>query len=536
MNAVLPNIPATMKIPDLHTGFQMLSRLPLANSRQAALDINLFLDSLLRTPPQGEVYLQLLEQTRISLCFIEEELARSYINKALPLGEVEASAFCQVIATWQKAARAYAHCAQLLDGHDNSNVHAERLALILHRCIYYTGMVIIEHHRARQALPAGVWLNLHGYYASAEEWGIANLPVPDSLDPLGRSSHCTAAFVSLLLAELASPYSLSMGDISLVLRWASNWSPLVAMHPAVENEPLPPFVVDLMQDCGLRASNECRHREHLRRLDTTRLVSQLNQLRRQLQQRISPAQLGLGEDCTAAQCYRLVNRLYKPWSMLRAARKFRRHNASGISKVSTGFSAMHYHISGKEFQQPEMTSIYSRQEFESMFAFRHMLDPTQMLEVRQVQLGFDFDTWEVLDQCANGFRLLRSVVGKKIAPGQLLSICPHDGNSHLLAQVAWLMQEEGGNLVAGIAALPGKPQAVAARPQALEPGHQVPYQRAFLLPAVPAIGAEQTLILPPGWFRAERRLEVYTENPMQVRLQRLLAEGADFERVTFSVV
>lgn len=159
-----------------------------------------------------------------------------------------------------------------------------------------------------------------------------------------------------------------------------------------------------------------------------------------------------------------------------------------------------------------------------------------MLEVRQVQLGFDFDTWEVLDQCANGFRLLRSVVGKKIAPGQLLSICPHDGNSHLLAQVAWLMQEEGGNLVAGIAALPGKPQAVAARPQALEPGHQVPYQRAFLLPAVPAIGAEQTLILPPGWFRAERRLEVYAENPMQVRLQRLLAEGADFERVTFSVV
>jgi hypothetical protein len=173
MNAVLDKRPVPMKISNLQSGFQILSRLPLANSRQAALEINYFLDSLLQTPPQGEVYLQLLEQTRISLCFIEEELARCYINKALPLGDFEASTFHQVVATWLKAARAYSHCAQMLDS--DSDVHAERLALILHRCIFYTGMVIIEHHRARQELPAGVWLNLHGYYASAEEWGIATL-------------------------------------------------------------------------------------------------------------------------------------------------------------------------------------------------------------------------------------------------------------------------------------------------------------------------------------------------------------------------
>jgi hypothetical protein len=77
MNAVLDKRPVPMKISNLQSGFQILSRLPLANSRQAALEINYFLDSLLQTPPQGEVYLQLLEQTRISLCFIEEELAQA---------------------------------------------------------------------------------------------------------------------------------------------------------------------------------------------------------------------------------------------------------------------------------------------------------------------------------------------------------------------------------------------------------------------------------------------------------------------------
>lgn len=107
---------------------------------------------------------------------------------------------------------------------------------------------------------------------------------------------------------------------------------------------------------------------------------------------------------------------------------------------------------------------------------------------------------------------------------------------HLLAQLAWLMQEKGGGLVAGIAALPGRPQAVAARPLTHEPGYAARYDRAFMLPAVPSIGAEQTLILPSGWYRPERLLEVYAEGRMQVKLQRLVAAGADFERVTFVAV
>jgi hypothetical protein len=148
-------------------------------------------------------------------------------------------------------------------------------------------------------------------------------------------------------------------------------------------------------------------------------------------------------------------------------------------------------------QQPESARIYSREEFDSLFTFRHMLDPTQHLEVRQTQLGFGFDDWEVLDQSANGFRLLRSTAGSARAPAVAVH-CPHDGNSHLLAQVVWLMQEQGGRLIAGIAALPGKPQAVAARPLAREAGHAEPYSRAFMLPAVAAIGCRADLVIPPG--------------------------------------
>jgi len=426
MNAALAEVRTGMRIADLQSGFELLSRLPLANSERAEGEINHFLDSLLQSPPAADVYLQLLEQTRISLCFIEEELARRYTNKALPLGRNEEEAFRQVVGTWLKAARAYAHCAQL-QGAADSAAHAERLALILHRCIYYTGMAITEHFRARQQLPAGLWLSLLGYYASAEEWGIATLPVADSLDCHGRNTHCMAATVALLLLDLAGPYSLSTIDLGLVRRWASNWAPLLSLQPPVDGEPLPPLVVDLMHDAGLQSPAADQRTEQLRRLDSSRLAMQISAARTQLQQRIAPAQLGLGEDCSSAQCQRLLNRLYRPWCLLRSGRRFRRHDAAGTATVCTGFAGMHFHISGSEFSQPESGNAYSRQDFDNLFAFRHMLDPTQMLEVRQSQLGLHLENWSVLDQCANGFRMLRSLAGGRIEAGQLLALCPPAG-------------------------------------------------------------------------------------------------------------
>ena len=85
---------------------------------------------------------------------------------------------------------------------------------------------------------------------------------------------------------------------------------------------------------------------------------------------------------------------------------------------------MHFFISGKEFEQPENVRAYSRREFESLFAFRHQADPLQVLQVRQEQLAYSLDTWEVVNQSANGFRLVRSISGKKVAHGQLLALCP----------------------------------------------------------------------------------------------------------------
>ena len=521
-------------IRDLRTGSEIISRLSLANPQQAEADLHRILDSLAAAPPDGETYFQLLEQARLPIAFVAEEMAKRYVNKPLPLADLEEGCFQRVVELWLKTARAYAHCAETGVPAEDDPAHAQHVATILHRCIHHTGMAIIEHQRARREYSTNLWLDLHGYYGSAEEWGIATLPVADPLECLGRSTHCEASYVSFLLCDMAGCYSLPVRAQALVRRWASYWAPLVSLHKAEPGDPLPQFVVDLMQDVALRPVSECLQTDHLRRMDTSRLAMQISQIRQQLRQKIPPAQLSLGDDCTAGQCNRLLEALSNPWSQAKAARKFKRHATTGITKLCTGFEDMHYYISGKEFEQPENVNAYSRRDYESLFAFRHQEDPSQMLQFRQEQLPYSVDSWEVVNQSANGFRLVRSISGKKMVHGQLLAICPHDGERFFLAQTTWLMQEKGGGLIAGVKALPGIPSAIAARPLEPTQGQSGKYERAFLLPDIPSHGIEATLVLPQGWFRPARVIELHSsDGTTQIKLQHIIDDGPDFERVSF---
>lgn len=82
--------PVTFAIPDLQTGLEFISRISLADPQQAAIDLNRLLDSLLAAPPDGKTYFNLLESARLPVGFVAEELAKRYLNKLLPLGELEA--------------------------------------------------------------------------------------------------------------------------------------------------------------------------------------------------------------------------------------------------------------------------------------------------------------------------------------------------------------------------------------------------------------------------------------------------------------
>ena len=486
---------------NLQTGLDIIASLPLANAQQAHLEIKEFLDGLLKAPPEIDVYTELLEQLRPSLCFVVEDLARHFVNRPLPLGDVEEESFRQAIIIWIKMARSYAACAKLMRP-EKTTEQQSRFALILHRCIYYMGMALVEHQRARREQPPELWGDLYRYYAGAEKRGVALLPVPDALDPQGRDPHCASAFLSLLLYELANPYSLSPSDQNLVRTWADNWSTLVSLHRVLPQEAPPPFVVDLVKNTGLRPPVAGHQAEHVRRLDTSRLAAHLKEIRQQLERKVSPAKIGLGASCSIAQCKRLLEQLEHPWSQAPAPREFPRRATSGEARLGVGFAAAYTCVSGKMPSTP---------------------DHDQAAEA-----------WHTLDQSANGFRLSRGAAGEKVTHGQMLAICPHDGVRFLLAQVSWLMQKRQGGLTAGVVVLSGLPEAIELR--ALSPTDSLAGTRAqaFLLPAI-SISAKSSLVIPQGWHQADRIVERTTNPKQRLRLKRLIESGTDFEQVRFAV-
>ena len=528
------SVPSNLVIPDLRTGNELLARLPLADPTQAAADLNTIFLALQTAPPDLETYFLLLEHARLPLAQVTDELARRYVSKPLPFSEFEDTPFQTVVGLWQRIIRGYAQCGELTPPAAESTANQDhRVATLLHRCLWYTGQLIFEHQRAHREYPWGLWLELHGYYASAEEWALATHPVLDPQDAR-QTTHCLAAYLAPLLCDMAGCFNQSPREQALTRRWALAWSPLVMLQPVVPGEGTPAFVIDLMHDTALRPAAECLQTEHLRRLDTSRLALQISDLRRHLRHKSPAEHVPLCEGYTPFQCNRLLEALARPWTQARAPRKYRRHATTGISEICTGFEEMHYYVAGKEFEQPENIRNYSRREFETMFVFRFQDDPQQTLQTRQVQLGYALDPWEVVNQSANGFRLLRSVSGKRMAHGQLLALRPHDGHRFLLAKTTWLMQEKGGGLIAGIQMLPGCPTAIAARRQDAPPESHGRYERAFLLPALPGIAETVSIIVHPGWFRPGRIIEIYGDGPAQIRLTQLLDSGPDYELAAFA--
>jgi hypothetical protein len=517
---------SSLNIPDLQAGSHYISQLSLANPELAEQQILAFLDALIENPPDAGVLLSLLEQTRVPLCFTEEELARRYINKALVLSDEQEGSFLRVISAWRRMTTGYSLCARLHEPEPDNPHYSTLVATIQHRCLYYAGLIIIEHFRARRELPPGIWQELHGYYKAAEQRGVSCTPVNDSLESDLQATHCAAAYVTLLLIEIANPYGTSARDLALIRRWAGMWAPLVALHPVEDEYEIPPYVIDFTKDQPLHqtGSGDTIGGDS-RWLDTTRLGLQISHM---------VSQLGLGEE-TSGHARRLLERLARPWTQSASPRRFRRFASHGTARVATGFEAIHFFVGGKEFVQPDSGSIYGRGQFDEVFTFRDRVAPGQALNIKP-RVNYSADEWAVINHSANGFRLGRSNAGEKIAHSQLLAVCPHDGERFLLGQATWLMQEFSGGILAGVAILPGMPEAVTVRRASIRPGHADRFVRAFLLPPVEAIGQEGSLVLPTGIYQASGALELIGEGKSwTVRMKHVRQRGIDFERVSYEM-
>lgn len=511
----------------------LIAGLPLTNARESQKILSALLHGLMRRPPGAADFLDVLETARMPVSFLQDELAQRYANKPLPPIPAEQEAFRQVLSLWQAMARAYAHVAQL--GGEDARIQ-ERLALICQRCVHYAGKAVLEHFRARREPSPGAWIDLHGYYATAEEWGIDKTAVSEPLNEANKRQSAAEAFAAVLLVDLASPYSRSAHELAWIMRLARYFAPLTAIRPLVEPVETRAFGIDLMNDASTRPLERLPRTDSVRHFDTRLLTPKIQETLTRLKAGEPPDALGLGDDFPAATASRLLLLLYKPWCLYATPRRFQRRGGSGIAQACFGFEAIHFHLSGGEFKQPEHVRMYSRGDMERIWTFRDQIDPSQLsVRASRVQIGYPLERWAVADQSVSGFRLTRGEAGSRIEHGQLFCLKPPDGEHFLLAQVSWTLMLKD-ELLVGIYVLPGVPQGIALRPTGASVSPSARYVRAFLLSAVPALKEEASLVMPRGWHQPDRIVEVFAGKQIKLRLGELLTQGADFERTTFARV
>ena len=509
-----------------------LAGTPLTNPVQALAQLLRQLNLLNRANVDAGERLAILELLRKPLVQVQEEGARRFIGKPLPLVPPEQAAFDATQAVWRALLGGYVRCIEsALAGNDQLRGH---LALLVQRGLATLAAAQFDIYRACFQPTPDHWRTLHQLFATAERAGLATTEVVDQVRQGRAPSSPLAVYAEVLLLHAASPHELPARHLAWVARWAHRWSAKVGLA-TTSPEPgrTKPLCVDLAskEPAGYAPATG----DGARWLDASSVSKSLKKRLTKLENAAKRAELQLGEDCTQPACGLLLAQVYQRWCKGGSARRHERLAADGRCDLVCGTDAIHYYLSGrKPFRQPGHANDDAlRREREELATFGHIAD-TRLEACFSQQRGYQVEEWRILDESPAGLQASReaSQSGARIGQGQLVASRPHVGQYFLLGGVRWAMVTGDGRLLAGIRVMPGRPDPVAVR-GADAASTRESYRPAFLIPAVEALNSPATIVIPPGHFRAGRMMELSGGPHRQVVLVQLVDRGLDFDRATY---
>ena len=521
---------ATPQFVDAASCKAWLENVPLANTAVAQQDIVGELEIFNRFPTAAANRLAVLETLREAVAFVQIEQAKRFMNRALPMVQAESAAFEDTAELWEQMRIGYLRCLDAaLAGESAMRAQA---ALLSQRLAAYSGLKMFHFFRAYREVPAVDWRSLHEVYAAAEKLGVAEDPVKDQLNRDIHDSSPRIAYARAVLMGICNPHELGQRQLTFVAylleRWAAKLE--ISREPVPEAEGLAPLVADLASDRPPEreaggATAEPRY------LDTRGLAKSLRNRVGLLRKGESPAKLALGDDCVQPSCEQTLVFLYRQWCQPKAARSAGARTAS-TAQVTNDMEAIHHYMSGgerrRQLQERELTQ-QQRQELETLGHIRSVDN-----EQYTTQRGFALEHWKIEEDSAQELHILRPAGqgAKRYAHGTLVAVRPPDATGFILGQVRWLIGASNGDLRAGVKLMPGIATATAVRGTGLNDKSERPV-RALSLGAVPAVKSPPTLVLPAGWYKPNRVLEVVDEKPFSVRLTEVIERGSDFERVAY---
>ena len=503
-----------------------LEQLPLANTTQAQEVLARQLELLAGTALSLDQRLRIIEVLREPVLLVQQECLRRFAARALPLSTAEQQAYGACLGLWRVLETNYLLCLQ----NSLAGQLPDQAALAAQRAVTAKTGELLAHCAAGYLVPPAYWSRLHQIYRAGEVLQVSMRTVADELNA-NTETTLAAAYVEPLLLAAAQPLELTPRQLDLVARWARRWAAKVSVLATEPREAkTPPLLVNLASACALAARAMAQPEADWRWLELTELRKTLKRRVQGLASGESPESLQLGSDCVQPDCGELLLRIYRLWCKSSGA-TLKEARASADCELAAGFVAMHFFLSGKIFVQPEATSRLSKREHEEIATFGNVISRHRE-ESRQ---QFSTENWQARTLGAADMQLSRSLqqYGARIARGQLLAIRPQGASGFMLGVVrSLIMDGEEGQFRVNVRLLAGTPSAVALRCTGVAVGADS-FSQGFRLPALEQLQEPASVLMPSGYFRPGRIIEIYTDVLRQVRLVRLLERGTDFERASF---
>jgi hypothetical protein len=468
--------------------------------------------------------LKIIELLRQPVVFLQAEQTKKFAGRPAPLAPQEREVFRAVIALWRTFAVGYQHCML-------GAANAAHSALAAQRALWCIGQSIQEKYKAYYEIDAPDWRALHRVFAFAEERDVADEDVPHAIYGGKVETTCVETYARTLLFGLANPNERPPRHNACVLRWLERWSRKVEISRPAPDDAARALTIDLAGESG--AVRGAASGDGLRYLDVRGVARSLKKRIALLRKGEAPAALNLGDDLLPGAAEQLLIALYRQWCEDKQPRAQARRGASGAAQVCSGLAGIQHYVSGERFRQPGERALGHGQH-EEIATFGRVTTRTEAEDYSDLH-GFMLENMQIKDESVAGLRLERAdaaAVGR-YQLHQLIAARPADGKTFLLGIVRWLSVSAANELRMGVRTLPGVPRAIAVRSTGLNATAEK-YVPALVLSGVPTLQSPESLILPSGWYRSGRVLDVsHREIAKNLTLGSLLENGSDFERVSF---
>jgi hypothetical protein len=477
--------------------------------------------------------LRVLELLREPVLFVQTEHAKKFTSRPVPLAKNEREIFNNVMALWDALGYGYQHCMQALES--GAAGLGSQKALVCQRALWCVAQKMADHYRAYLELDEEDWRLAHRIYAFAEERNLESEQVVHPVYKGELKTSCTETYLHTLLFNQSNPGQFGPRQQALLSRWLDRWAYkaiLTSRTPPMEAG-LAPLSVDLAGDKGpVRGSAPGKS---VRFIDMEAIDKDIRSRVALLRKGETPASLQLGEEVSPQMAESLLVALHRQWCGEKQARATHRRPSTGEAHVCAGITAMHYYVSGQPFRQPVEAKELSKTQRDEIATFGRL--STRDEDEYSRLNGFTVEKWKMREESLTGLLIERAETAgsARYLHSQLIAVHPADAKTFLVGAIRSLTVSAGHDLVAEVRTIPGVPQAVAIRATGLN-AMSDKFIPALLLPEIAALQSPLSLILPAGWFRPKRVIEVFENHAHQVMLVAVLERGSDFERVTFTSV